>query len=169
MVELFLVRHGETEENADRILQGHIPGRLSASGREQVVALRKRLEHEHFDVLIASDLQRTMDSASILNEAFALPVVALPLLRERDWGSFTGRHIDEVQGIDFPPDVESVSAMERRASLFLQYLRTHHDGQRVLAVGHGLFNRCIQSVLFGRPMRDIERMSNAEVRILHVV
>ena len=32
MVELFLVRHGETQENLDGILQGHLPGRLTATG-----------------------------------------------------------------------------------------------------------------------------------------
>lgn len=164
MVELFLVRHGETQENLDGILQGHLPGRLTANGVRQAETLRRELEGERFDVLLVSDLARTVATARVLNEAFGLPLVTTSLLRERDWGSLTGCRIAEARRAPFPPDVEGVETMAERARAFLSFVCGHYDGCRVLAVGHGLFNRCILSVLTGRPIAEIPRWGNAEAR-----
>ena len=80
MIELNLVRHGETEENVAQIMQGHLPGHLTTRGKTQVAALREQLVQsgKSFDVLLASDLQRTLDTAAILNEAFQLPSFPVP-------------------------------------------------------------------------------------------
>ncbi len=168
MIELYLVRHGETEENVAQIMQGHLPGHLTTRGKTQVAALREQLVQsgKSFDVLLASDLQRTLDTAAILNEAFQLPLIPCPLLRERDWGSATGISLTEAQALkgNFPADTESIGALYIRATQFLRYLFEHHDNQRVLAVGHGLFNRCILATLACQNIRDIPRMHNAEVR-----
>jgi probable phosphoglycerate mutase len=163
---LYLVRHGETEENAQHILQGHLPGKLSAQGVEQVCALREELKQTHFDRMVCSDLQRCIDTAQLLNERLHLSLTTTPLLRERDWGSFTGRLIPEIQQTPFPEDVESVEAMRARAAEFLQMIRKEFPGETVLAVGHGLMNRAIQSVFYRKEMKEIPRMSNAEVRKL---
>lgn len=164
MVELFLVRHGETQENLDGILQGHLPGCLTANGVRQAETLRQELAGERFDVLLVSDLARTVATARVLNEAFGLPLVTTSLLRERDWGSLTGCRIAEARRAPFPPDVEGVEAMAERARAFLSFVCGHYDGCRVLAVGHGLFNRCILSILTGRPIAEIPRWGNAEAR-----
>ncbi len=168
MTKLYLVRHGETEENASHILQGHLPGHLSLLGIEQVRSLGEELSALHFDVMVCSDLQRCIHSANILNERLRLPMTVTPLLRERDWGGFTGKSIPSIKGVPFPADVESVEAMAERASRFLDYVRTTYPGQSVLAVGHGLMNRVIQSVHYGKPMQDIERMQNATYRLLEL-
>lgn len=68
MTELYLVRHGQTEENAAHILQGHMPGHLSHEGIAQAQALRDELKNIRFDALLCSDLKRCMDTAMILNE-----------------------------------------------------------------------------------------------------
>lgn len=164
MIELYLVRHGETEENVAGILQGHLPGRLTAAGVRQAEVLRDALAGVTFDAMVVSDLARTVATAEVLNGRRGLPVDLCPLLRERDWGSLTGRRIAEVRGTAFPPDVESVEALFDRAHRFLAYLLSRYDGQRVLAVGHGLFNRCILALLSGRSIADIPRWGNAEVR-----
>ena len=91
MIELYLVRHGETEENVAGILQGHLPGRLTAAGVCQAEALRDALAGVTFDALVVSDLARTVATAEVLNGRRGLPVDLCPLLRERDWGSLTGR------------------------------------------------------------------------------
>ena len=87
-------------------MQGHLPGHLTTRGKTQVAALREQLVQsgKSFDVLLASDLQRTLDTAAILNEAFQLPLIPCPLLRERDWGSATGISLTEAQALkgNFP-------------------------------------------------------------------
>lgn len=166
MTTLYLVRHGETEENASRILQGHLPGKLSPRGIEQLRALREQLAGTTFDAVLCSDLRRCADSACILTEDRHIPLTYLSLLRERDWGSLTGKRIDDMQHAPFPPDVETVGQMLTRAGTFLRYIRERHAEQTVLVVSHGLFCRAIRSVATGVAMKDIDRMDNATFRVL---
>ena len=56
----------------------------------------------------------------------------------------------------------------KRASDFLDYIRTAYKGKTVLAVGHGIVNKAIQAVYFGKQMREVERMTNCEVRVLEL-
>ena len=89
-----------------------------------------------------------------------------PLLRERDWGSFTGRFIPDLKGEVWPDDIESEQALLQRAADFLQQITTTYPGKRVVAVGHGIMNKALLAVYAGCTMREVQRMMNAEVRIL---
>lgn len=164
-ISLYLARHGETEENVARILQGHLPGHLTQQGLEQARRLRDSLQHIAFDALLCSDLQRCLDTAAIVNEPHRLPLRPTPLLRERDWGTHTGNPIRSISG-GIDPSAESVEALFARAERFLQMLRQQYEGKTVLVVGHGLFNRVIQGAFYGKSIREIPRMENAEVRHL---
>lgn len=167
MIELYLTRHGETLENAQHILQGHMPGHLSPLGLEQARQLRDSLAHTRFDHIIVSDLQRAVDTAQIVNEPHGLPLVTTPLLRERDWGEFTGVYIRDVQAhlvSDFPSSVENAAQLSQRARQFLQFLLDSYNGQTVLAVGHGYFDRCIVAEVENKVPHDVPRWGNAEVR-----
>lgn len=165
--ELYLVRHGETEENVARILQGHLPGHLTAEGIAQAHRLRDELHDTHFDVILCSDLQRCVDTAAILNEPHGLPVEYTPLLRERDWGPFTGMDIMKARK-KLNSRAEPVEAMYRRAEDFLRSVVERFEGRTVLAVSHGLFCRVIQGAYTGKTIREIPRMENAEVRRLTI-
>lgn len=166
MTTIYLTRHGETEENASRILQGHLPGKLSPLGIQQIQALRDKLKDTAFDAILCSDLKRCIDSANILAEGRDLTPTPLPMLRERNWGSFTGCRIDDVQHTPIPEDVETVDEMLKRAAQFLDFVRKNYEGKTVLVMSHGLFARAIQSVFHQKSMKEIERMQNAECRIL---
>lgn len=166
MIEIYLTRHGETLENAQGILQGHQPGHLSHLGIEQAESLRDKLADTHFDNIVVSDLQRAIDTARILNEPHGLRLTQTHLLRERDWGVFTGQHITDIRILpkDFPPSVESPLQLQQRARIFLRFLLKHFEGQTILAVGHGYFNRCILAEFYGKSPHDIPRWGNTEVR-----
>ncbi len=170
MVKLYLTRHGETLENAAGVLQGQTPGHLSALGRQQAEKLRDSLSGMHFDALVVSDLKRAIDTAEILNQALHLPMTLCPLLRERDWGEFTGMHVTEIRVApeDFPPSIENPEQLQRRARRFLDYLNTHFDGQTVIAVGHGYFNRCVVAEAEGKAVHDVPRWGNTELRMIEV-
>ena len=68
MMIIYIVRHGQTEENLQRILQGHMPGTLTEKGKEQVRKTAELLAKEgvKFTKLVSSDLKRAMDSAHII-------------------------------------------------------------------------------------------------------
>lgn len=120
MIRLYLVRHGQTVENLEHILQGHMPGHLTNAGKEQMRQLGKELAGIHFDHLLCSDLQRAIDSAICMN--LSLPVTTTPLLRERDWGIFTGCKIETIRRDEaFPESVESTEQLYCRATLLSNF------------------------------------------------
>ncbi len=163
---IFLVRHGETFDNARQIMQGQTQGELNEKGREQAFQVARRLAGEHFDAVIASDLHRAIQTAEIIAEPHHLAVSTTALLRERDWGSFTGRFIPELKGELWPDDIESEQALLLRARELILHLTATYPGKRVVAVGHGIINKAILAVYARCPMREVQRMMNAEVRIL---
>ena len=163
---IILVRHGETVDNARNVMQGQTQGELNERGMEQARQVAVRLASEPVDAVVASDLHRAIQTAEIIAEPHGLPVNTTALLRERDWGSFTGRFIPDLQGEVWPDDIETLEQMKARAREFLDYVRQHYDGKTVLAVGHGIINKAIQSVYTSRPMNQIEKMANCEVREL---
>ncbi len=169
MTTLYLARHGETYDNERQIMQGQTPGELNDNGIRQAEELSLQLADAPFDAVVASDLWRSVQTARIVAQPHALEVVTTPLLRERDWGSFTGRFIPDLKDIKpWPDDIESLEAMKARAGRFLDFIRTTYPNQTVLAVGHGIINKAIQAVFFHKEMHEIEKMKNAEVRVLDI-
>lgn len=164
---IYLVRHGQTEENAANILQGTLPGHLDKEGRAQAARLRDRLKDIPFSALYCSDLKRCQDTAAILNEPHGLTPECTPLLRERDWGPFTGMDILKARTM-IDERAESIGSMIRRARTFLETVGGQHGDERVLVVSHGLFCRVMQAVCLGKTLREIPRMSNAEVRVIEL-
>lgn len=165
---LYLARHGETVDNANKIMQGQTQGQLNETGISQAQKLAKEMERVNVDVFLSSDLKRSVDTCKIVAEPHHAEVMTTPLLRERDWGSFTGRYIPDLKNEPWPSDVESLEALKVRAKAFLDYVKDNFSGKTVFAVGHGITNKAIQAVYYNKEMRDVERMSNAEVRKLEL-
>ena len=166
MTTLYLVRHGETVDNVNMIMQGQTQGQLTENGICQAQEVRDRMALEDFAAIIASDLRRSVDTARIIAEPHHLEVVQTPLLRERDWGGFTGRYIPELKGEVWPDDIETLENLLSRAGEFITFVKTTYPGKKVLAVGHGIVNKAIQAVYYGKQMSEVQKMTNAEVRIL---
>ena len=163
---IILVRHGETVDNARQIMQGQTQGELNDKGRDQARQVAQRLACEQLDAVVASDLRRAIQTAEIIATLHGMTVQTTPLLRERDWGGFTGRFIPELKGEVWPEDIESEEALLERARQFLIYMTATYPGKRVVAVGHGIINKAILAVYAQCPMREVQRMMNAEVRVL---
>ena len=168
MTTLYLVRHGETVDNANQIMQGQTQGQLNENGIKQAREFSEEWKNKPLDVVIASDLKRSVDTAKIIAEPHHLEVLSTPLLRERDWGSFTGRYIPDLKGETWPDDIETLENLLSRAGEFIAYVKQTFPGKKVLAVGHGIINKAIQSVYYQKSMSDIQRMLNAEVRTLEL-
>lgn len=66
-----------------------------------------------------------------------------PLLREMDWGVYTGKVADEMDFTTLPESVETIDALYKRAGDFVNFLKKEFPGKRILAIGHGGFNRAI--------------------------
>lgn len=169
MIKLFLVRHGETVANKAQILQGHQGGELNETGKAQALEVAEKMKNEKIDAFVASDLHRAIQTCGIIAEPHGVKIddiVTTPMLRERDWGSFTGKYIPDLEHAEWPDDVETLEQMKNRAKKFLTWLKESYPDKVVLAVGHGIINKAIQSVYYGKPMNEIQKMHNAEVRTL---
>ena len=168
MTTLYLVRHGETVDNANQIMQGQTQGELNENGLRQARLLSEAWREQPLDAVIASDLKRSVDTARIIAAPHQLEVLTTPLLRERDWGDFTGRYIPDLKNEVWPDNVETLENLLSRADEFLTFVRQTFPEKKVLAVGHGIINKAVQAVYYQKSMSDIQRMSNAEVRILEL-
>lgn len=89
-MEILLIRHGETDWNAEKRLQGHLDTTLNAEGRRQASALGQALLDEPLDAIYASDLQRAKNTAQAIASPRGMHVVTEAALRERCYGAFEG-------------------------------------------------------------------------------
>ena len=170
-LSLLLVRHGETLENQQHILQGQLPGTLSPLGKKQAALLAEKLMDEPLDAVVCSDLARSYETACTVAYAHHLEPVQTPLLREMDWGIYTGKALTDVDWEHLPESVESIRKLYDRAGSFIDFLKKRFPGKRILAVGHGAFNRAILTYLNGgnpEDMLEMPIMENTEIRRLTV-
>jgi probable phosphoglycerate mutase len=149
-------------------MQGQTQGELTEHGWEQAREVREAMHGRKIDAVVSSDLRRSVQTAQVIAEPHDLTVDQTPLLRERDWGGFTGRFIPDLKDEIWPDDIESLDCLLERAQRFLNYIMTNYEGQTVVAVGHGIVNKAIQAVYYHKPMNQIQRMLNAEVRELQL-
>ena len=166
-MSICLVRHGETEENLARILQGHLPGTLTETGKEQALSLREKLDMTKFDVIVSSDLKRVTDTVEILLNGKEISWEKSASLREIDWGSMTGMKIEEVNFKQLAKDVETREMLYERAKRVAENLQKRHMGKTILLVSHGLFLRSLIANLTNVPLSElhtIKHMQNCEAR-----
>jgi len=97
MTDILLIRHGETDWNVDKRLQGHIDIGLNEAGQCQVLALGEALAGEGIDAVFASDLQRARDTAQAVAGPAGLTVQIDAGLRERCYGGFEGLRHTEIE------------------------------------------------------------------------
>jgi len=146
-VQLILVRHGETHENAAGIVQGQLPGTLSVKGIIQAEAVGSFLSTHNINAIFTSDLARAWDTARIISASFpSIAVVADPRLREQHLGRFQGGPVIRLlrvlkkEGVEMPSfdpeDGESAACLRGRVNEFLGLLSERYEGKTVCLVTH---------------------------------
>jgi probable phosphoglycerate mutase len=148
---LCIVRHGETDWNTERRIQGHIDIALNASGHQQAGATARGLAGYRFAALYSSDLTRAMQTASVLGRTAGLPIRTESGLRERHYGRMQGmthaemitRDAAEAERFrrrdpchDFGGG-ETLFDFADRIQLTIGRLAAAHAGQTLLLVTHG--------------------------------
>jgi 2,3-bisphosphoglycerate-dependent phosphoglycerate mutase len=167
MTEIILVRHGETEWNRERRMQGHTNTPLSDIGRAQAAALGLRMKNARIDVLYSSDLSRAWDTAAAVSAHTGHDVRKEPLLRERTFGIFEGLTYDEM-AMRYPeahalflsrdpeyamPGGESAREFYDRSLGCLTEIACRHDGDTVMVVTHGLVLDTLYRAATGMPIQ----------------
>lgn len=139
---LYLVRHGETDWNAQRRIQGRTDIPLNDTGRAQARRAGELLARREWDAVITSPLSRAVETGAIIAAELGLPVPDVDdRLVERDYGEAEGMDISEVDR-RFPPGVDPVGRetpeqVVARAMAALLDIAEAHPGQSVVVVAHG--------------------------------
>lgn len=164
MLQVYLVRHGETQWNAERRIQGQSDSPLTAHGERQAWQVGERARTLGITHIITSDLGRTRRTAEIIAEACGCSVIADARLRELDMGVLEKRHIDSLseeegwrrQLVNGTPDGripqgESMQELSERMHAALAACLELPAGSRPLLVSHGIALGCLVSTILGLP------------------
>lgn len=164
MTTWIFARHGQSTANAVPMLSGHMDVALTDTGRAQAAALGEALRPHRIARVLSSDLSRAYDTASIAMRDRPHAIRALPTLRERHLGAWTGLHYDDmnrVAGPDFlasldaaPPDGESLRDVALRVFTELDAV---DDGLPTLVVAHGGVLRAVLGLYDARPAVRVQR------------
>ena len=144
-VRLYLIRHGQTEYNKQRMIQGHTEVPLNATGIAQAKLMARRMAGVSLDRIYASDLRRTEMTATILSGETGVPVQYEPLFRERHPGQLTNGTYEDAEpfftDLDYePPGGESVPVFMDRVKAAFDTLLAIEGGtsNNVAVVSHGM-------------------------------
>ena len=149
--KLFLVRHGEAENNVKDILDTDINQNhyhLTNKGRKQVEILAASLKKEKIDAIVSSPFLRTKETAEIIAKALGLEVVFDDRIKEFGVGDFNGKTLTEFDAV-FPnwPEksrikragygIETEDEVRDRLSSFLSEINEKYKNKNIIIVSHG--------------------------------
>lgn len=166
MTVFALVRHGETDWNRERRIQGSTDIPLNDTGRDQARATGALLASRRWTALVASPLSRASETARLIGAEVGLGEPELePRIAERDYGQaegLTGPEIDAMfpDGADVPGR-EPREAVAERAVAALHDLAARHPGEAVIVVAHGGVIRSVLETV--APGRHREPITNGSV------
>jgi uncharacterized phosphatase len=142
MTLLYLVRHGETDWNLARRVQGSTDIPLNATGRAQALATGQLLASREWDLVVSSPLSRAFETATIIADAIGVgSVTPNAQFMERRYGEAEGLDHDEIDA-RFPgttpvPGRETRDEVTARVLPALMDVAEAHRGQSILVVSHG--------------------------------
>ncbi|MFH1400548.1 MAG: histidine phosphatase family protein [Nanoarchaeota archaeon] len=148
-MRLTIVRHGETHDNVNRIIQGQTHGKLTPAGEEQTRKAALALKDVRFDAAYVSDLKRTMRTADILLAHHPdTPVHPAAELREIHLGEHEGKPVEHLRAArtakgvsrwDYTPEGgEGMRDCQKRMTEFYRTLLARHgNDENILLVSHG--------------------------------
>lgn len=153
---IYIVRHGESQDNANGILAGHTDNELTENGKNQARERAEDFKDIKFDAVFSSDLARARQTAEIAKVNKELVVNTKEIIRERYFGEFEGKSVDEYiklnqemieklkdateeEKMNFKPyeSYESNTEISSRMITFLREVAVSFPGQIILIVSHG--------------------------------
>ena len=172
-VTLLIVRHAQTEQNRDGVVQGQADNPLSELGLRQAAALGDRLAGERLAAVYASPLQRAQATAAAVATPHGLPVLPAPGLIEMDIGEMEGLTGAELR-LRFPeflaawtseragaavmPGGESLDQVQARALAAVQAVLGEHMAGTIAVVTHNFVLLTLLCHFLGLPLHHFRRL-----------
>ncbi|XP_010028277.2 phosphoglycerate mutase-like protein 4 [Eucalyptus grandis] len=181
--EIIVIRHGETDWNADGRYQGTLDVELNEIGRQQATAVGERLSREgKISAIYSSDLKRAFETANLIATACGgLEVIKDPGLRERNLGDLQGLQPHAAASVcpeaykalqsqktdqEIPGGGESIDQVYQRCNMCLRNISVKHKGERIVAVTHGSVLRRLHERAC--PNKQSVKFLNTSVNIFHL-
>lgn len=170
VLDIYLMRHGQTQWNLDKRLQGGTDNPLNETGQKQAADLAKQLAGVRFDQVYTSALQRARTTAEAVAGGTAITV--LPALSERSFGKFEGIYEDDRDAVRFAEfkqrgnqlddgldGGESLGSQAARVKKAVQEIVARHQKGAVAIVAHGGVNPLVLAALLDLPVAEaVERI-----------
>jgi alpha-ribazole phosphatase len=170
MLELVLIRHGETAGNQRGTFTGWTDLELNTAGIVQAYAIREKLVHETPDAIFSSPLKRTYQTTKIINETYGLEIQISESMKERNFGLWDNLTLTEIKA-NHPaeaqlwladplhpiPGGETVKEFHQRITSFINDLIRSYPRGRIFLVTHGGCIRTVLAHLLGFKIEDCWR------------
>ena len=174
-MKVYIIRHGQTNWNIIKKIQGQKDIELNETGIKQATDKISVFNEYNFDLIICSTLKRAKKTAEILNSEKNIPIIYTDALRERKFGDLEGviSDFDEDPMYDIntninDKNIEPVLDLYKRVSDLLNEIKEKYNDKKVLLVTHGGVARAIDCYFNGIP-EDKEdtgkfMLSNCEIK-----
>ena len=173
-MKLYVVRHGQTDQNVLGLVQGDTESDLTEKGREEAKALQELVESLDIDVVVSSPLRRALDTAKLITNN-KKEIIIDDRLIERDFGLSEGKPVDEELTVKYwnfklntdINEVEKVQDLMFRITEFIEDMRNKYDDKKVLVVAHSAILRAIHYAISGIPEDgDLLKIEIPNLRII---
>jgi alpha-ribazole phosphatase len=169
LTKVIFIRHGQTSWNKEKKYQGHSDISLNETGFRQAELVGKRLAKEKVNAIYSSDLLRACQTAELIAQYHALPVIRKQDLREINFGEWEGLTYQEIMNSwpeilttmysqpskTCPPQGENFDRVRQRVSRALQQCIVKHQNETIVIVSHGGTMRVILCAALGI---DLDKM-----------
>ncbi|MGL4572785.1 MAG: histidine phosphatase family protein [Clostridium sp.] len=175
MTTIYLTRHGQTEWNIEKRLQGHGNSPLTAYGIDRAKELSKRIEELHIDSIYTSPIERAYKTAYLLKGNKEVEIKTHDGLKEMNFGDYEGRITEEVMmenpkwdinaimkgNLDMrAPKGETLREVRNRVKESMEEIIAENEGKTILVVAHGITLKAIMA-FFENEEKDNEVMGQA--------
>lgn len=156
-MKLYVLRHGETNENITGIMQGNMETVLNEVGKSQAISIQNKVKEAGIDLVISSPKKRTVETAKLA--APNIPLILDDRLLSRNHGEFEGMRRDEVNLQDYWniklnkqfEKAESMGQIFNRVSSLLNDISINYSDKTVLLVTHSGITRVLYYYFNGFP------------------
>lgn len=159
-MKLYYVRHGQTDWNVARKMQGGASEKeLNETGIEQAKEAQKLLKDKKYDIVISSPMNRAIKTAEIINEGRNIEIITDERIRERKLGELEGHQVTpetEKEIWDYNKNIdikggENLHQFEKRILDFINEIKEKYSDKTVLVVAHGGVAKVLKAYLYGMP------------------
>ena len=154
-MKILFVRHGETNLNNPRRMQGISDNELNENGIKQANIVKKIINNEDVDLIIVSPLKRAMQTAEIINSKINKKIIIDDRIKEMDYGLLEGEIYSKDywnMGYDYKSiNGENILDFQERIYKFIEDIKVKYKNKNILIVSHGGVARIFRCYFEGIP------------------